>query len=319
MAEHIGQKVFTLRMRQGLTQAQLAKGICDRSHISMIEAGRCTPSISLLEKIAGRLKLALPDLLDEVTPPSRETSYSFDLLIDHLKELMDEGQYYDGSVLIRKYLRHPDMVDSPDKMAILHRYAGILDAMKKQYDRAEANLLKAREYAEKSRDQQILVEVNLSVGALQNFMANYRESESTYNKILSRAPKEMPLVLQIKLHYGLGLALQGQGKLHQAVHLLKSRLELLIKNNSTYLYGEISALIAACYEKMNTFKEAIPYYQKVAAYYTFTGNAEQAAYIQERIDACYAAINREENSECSVKSKEESAFKQDMLFTAFAF
>jgi len=254
-----------------------------------------------------------------VTPPSRETSYSFELLIDHLKELMEDEQYYDGSVLIRKYLRHPDMVDSPGKMAILHRYAGILDAMKKQYDRAEVNLLKAQEYAEKSRDLQILVEVNISLGALQNYMANYRESESTYNKILSRAPKELPLVLQIKLHYGLGLALQGQGKLQQAVHLLKSRLELLIKNNSTFLYGEISVLIAACYEKMNTFKEAIPYYQKVAAYYTFKGNMEQAAYIQEKINACYEVINHPENSKCSVTSREEPAFEHDLLHTAFAF
>jgi HTH-type transcriptional regulator, quorum sensing regulator NprR len=118
MEEQIGAKIFKLRMAKGYTQAQLAKGICDRSHISMIEAGRSTPSIPLLEKIAGRLQLTLPDLLGDVSTQSQETSFSFELLIDHLESLISEQEFLDGSVLIRKYLRHPDISESPRKLAI---------------------------------------------------------------------------------------------------------------------------------------------------------------------------------------------------------
>ncbi|MGZ4031835.1 MAG: helix-turn-helix domain-containing protein [Tumebacillaceae bacterium] len=294
MAEHIGAKIFKLRMRQGLTQAKLAKGICDRSHISMIEAGRCTPSISLLEKIASRLQLTLPDLLGKVTPPSREVSFSFDLLIDHLESLLEEGEYYDGSVLIRKHLRHPNIAESPSKLAILYRFAGVFEAMKKNYDRAEVSLIKAKEYAEQCRDQEILVEVQISLGTLQNFMTNYEQSELIYNQTLSFAPKELPLATQTKLHYGLGLALQGQGKMQQALRILKSRLEQLVKSNSMFLFGEIITLIAACYEKMNVPHSAIPYYEKVAAYYTFKGNTKQASMSYRKIAACYQALDRME-------------------------
>lgn len=297
MSDHIGSKIFNLRMRQGLTQAKLAKGICDRSHISMIEAGRCTPSIALLEKLAARLQLSLTDLLGEVTPPSREASFSFDLLIDHIESLLQDEQFYDGSVLIRKYLRHPDIAVSPSKLAILYRYSGILEAMKNQFDRAESSLLKAKEYAEQCRDQQILVEVNISLGALQNFMSNYDASESIYTRTLSKAPKELPLSTQTKLHYGLGLALQGQGKLNQAVRILKQRLEQLVKVNSMFMFGEISALIGVCYEKMNVHNEAVAYYEKVAAYHLFKGETQKASLSYRRLASCYQAMDHSEKSQ----------------------
>ncbi|MFD2172225.1 helix-turn-helix domain-containing protein [Tumebacillus lipolyticus] len=315
MKEPIGAKILKLRMRQGLTQVQLAKGICDRSHISMIEAGKCTPSILLLEKIAARLQLALPDLLQEVTPPSREASFSFDLLIEHIAALIHDCQYYDGSVLIRKHLRHPDIVESPSKMAVLFRYAGILEALKEQYERAEAHLRKAHEYAEECRDQQILAEVNISLGALKNLIGKYEKSEAIYKKLLSSIPKELPLSTHTKIYYGLGRALYGQGKFHQVVRILITRLDQLLKNNSMFMYGEISALIAACYEKMNIYDQAIPYYEKAVAYHTFTGNVEKASLSHHLISNCYLAMDcQEKDATFSKIAVESPQFDHQDLF-----
>ncbi|ASS76870.1 hypothetical protein CIG75_19245 [Tumebacillus algifaecis] len=43
------------RLQSGLTQTELAQGICTPSMISQIEAGKANPSRQLLEKLAERL------------------------------------------------------------------------------------------------------------------------------------------------------------------------------------------------------------------------------------------------------------------------
>jgi HTH-type transcriptional regulator, quorum sensing regulator NprR len=293
MKQGIGDKVRKLRMQQGLTQAQLAFGICDRSHISLIEAGRSIPSMPLLEKLVERLNITLPDLLSDVIPISREASFSFDMLIEHIESLLESQQYYEVGVLVRKYVRHPEIAKSMSHLARLYRYAGIVDVMKKDFDRAHVNMIKAKQQAEKCRDQQILVDVNLSLAALQNYLSNYDESESIYSNVLYHASKELPLPVQTKLHYGLGLALQGQGKIQKALNILKSRLEQLLKNNSLFLFGEIMALIASCYEKLKSYSEAIPYYEKTVAYHILKGSTQQASLFYDKIAECYKALGEE--------------------------
>lgn len=294
MKGSIGDNILKLRLRQGLTQDQLAKGICDRSHISMIEAGKCTPSISLLEKIASRLHLTLPDLLRDVAPPSREASFAFDLLIDHLESLINDHQFYDGSVLIRKHLRHPNIVGSPSKLAILYRYAGVLEALKERYDRADSNLKRAKKYAIECCDQKILSDVNVSIGALNNLTKNYSESETIFQNLLPATRSASSLVTDTKIYYGLGRSFHGQKKYKQATCILKPQLEYLMKNNSTLMYGEISALIASCFEHMDAYTEAISHYKKALSFYQFRGNVGHTSLIYRKISDCYHLLDHQE-------------------------
>jgi tetratricopeptide (TPR) repeat protein len=297
MTQQIGSKIMKIRNKQGLTQAQLAKDICDRSHISMIETGRSTPSFTLLEKLAARLRVSLPDLLGDTVPPSREASFSFDLLIEHIESLLASHMYRDGCILVRKQLRHPEVAASLDKLAQLYRYAGICEAMLGSFDRAAANLNKAKQYAEQSRDLILLLDALVSLGALHNKLSQFGMAEALYSEALSRIPKEPPLITQAKIHFGLGVALQGQQQFRPALKVLKTGLDLLLKNNSMYLIGEFSACIGTCYEALNRWEEAILYHQKSAAYHTLADNRQFAAAAYSRIATCYQYANNAEDSQ----------------------
>ena len=64
MPSLIGNRIRELRIQAGLTQTELAKDIVTPSMISQIEAGKATPSRSLLKKLAQRLDASADYLLE---------------------------------------------------------------------------------------------------------------------------------------------------------------------------------------------------------------------------------------------------------------
>ncbi|ARU63673.1 hypothetical protein CBW65_23615 [Tumebacillus avium] len=70
----LGQRIRELRLRKGMTQIELAKGICTASMISQIESDRARPSYKMLVGLANRLEVALEHLLKEVDLEMEYTS-----------------------------------------------------------------------------------------------------------------------------------------------------------------------------------------------------------------------------------------------------
>ncbi|KEO81396.1 helix-turn-helix domain-containing protein [Tumebacillus flagellatus] len=65
--ETLGQRIRACRLRKGLTQTELAKGIVTPSMLSQVESERANPSHYVLQKIAERLEVPLEDLLENTT------------------------------------------------------------------------------------------------------------------------------------------------------------------------------------------------------------------------------------------------------------
>jgi HTH-type transcriptional regulator, quorum sensing regulator NprR len=288
----LGKKILELRCKQGLTQAQLAKGICDRSHISMIEAGRSTPSFRILEQIAARLKIAITDLLGDIVTPSREVSFSFTILLGHLETLLSSKQYLDGCVVIRKHLRHPDIAKAPCKLSQLYRYSGIFEAMLQNYERSATNLQRALEQAQTSRDVHLILEALVSLGALHNTLGQYEQAERFYREALEQPPKEVPFEIQVKTQLGLGMALQGQDKFRPALRVLAQTFTDVQKQKSLFLAGELASSIGLCHQLMAQYEEALPYHQKAATYFTLSENKFETSNSYMNIALCHRELKQ---------------------------
>ncbi|ARU63689.1 hypothetical protein CBW65_23695 [Tumebacillus avium] len=73
----LGQRIRELRLRKGMTQIELAKGICTPSMISQIESDRARPSYKMLVGLANRLEVPMEHLLKEV---DLEMEYTSDVI-----------------------------------------------------------------------------------------------------------------------------------------------------------------------------------------------------------------------------------------------
>ncbi|MFD2168699.1 helix-turn-helix domain-containing protein [Tumebacillus lipolyticus] len=62
----LGQRIRELRLKKGVTQVELAIGLCTPSMISQIESDRAKPSYKILTRIADRLEISIEKLLSDV-------------------------------------------------------------------------------------------------------------------------------------------------------------------------------------------------------------------------------------------------------------
>ncbi len=58
---NIGEKLYYYRNKIGLTQEQLAHGICSVSYLSKIENNKCDASPEVLELLVGKLGIPLEE------------------------------------------------------------------------------------------------------------------------------------------------------------------------------------------------------------------------------------------------------------------
>ncbi|MFD2170163.1 helix-turn-helix domain-containing protein [Tumebacillus lipolyticus] len=108
----LGQKIKQIRMKKGVTQIELARGLCTPSMISQIESDRARPSYKILFAISERLDVPLEHLLKDVNLDLEHTSKfkmaismvragEYQTAIPFLQELLDQPQARIPTVQVR--------------------------------------------------------------------------------------------------------------------------------------------------------------------------------------------------------------------------
>lgn len=84
----LGRTLKVARKKLGYTQAQLAKGLCDRTTISRIESGALVPPLDLIEELCRRLSIPVPSTHGRVTELHAQP-----WTMAHFKDLVASRQY----------------------------------------------------------------------------------------------------------------------------------------------------------------------------------------------------------------------------------
>ena len=89
----IGSRFRETRQAKGLTQAQVASGLCDRSYISLFERDKVSPPADLLTSLAERVSVPLEVLFGGVQTVGRARTQL--LYLDDLIAKGDVARAYD--------------------------------------------------------------------------------------------------------------------------------------------------------------------------------------------------------------------------------
>jgi transcriptional regulator with XRE-family HTH domain/Tfp pilus assembly protein PilF len=131
----IGQKIFYFRKSNGLTQEQLAHGICSVPHLSKIENGHETPSTDILEHLCKRLAISISDIDNKADLESISTYLDEWYLLILSRDKEASVQMYP---LIEKQMMH---VQDPD-LLIRHKLFTLrLKLLLRDLDEASSILL----------------------------------------------------------------------------------------------------------------------------------------------------------------------------------
>ncbi|PLS39193.1 XRE family transcriptional regulator [Carnobacterium maltaromaticum] len=117
--KRIGLRVKKSRLANGLTQKELAKGICAQATISHLEKGNSQPSLALIVAIYKRLGLKVDNLYAGITTKAYYTK-----IYAQVRTLISQQHYQESLALLTEKIK-VNQLENPNEIKQYHYYYGI--------------------------------------------------------------------------------------------------------------------------------------------------------------------------------------------------
>lgn len=111
--ESLGQRLRDLRLRRGISQAQLAFPELSDSYVSLIESGKRLPAQDVIELLAHKLGCSASYLASGVTD---ETVAELRMIMKYGEISLENGEVEEARVSFAKILNHPSLASMPDML-----------------------------------------------------------------------------------------------------------------------------------------------------------------------------------------------------------
>lgn len=217
----IGQKIFFFRKSKGMTQEQLAQGICSISHLSKIENGHEVPSEDTLSHLCNRLGINIKDI--DKTQEYNE----FSELLEEWYSFMVNKERTEAAQMLPILQEKKEMIQDPDLLLKYKLYYVRFALMKYDLQEAESGLAEIIQYY-KSLQPKMKYFFQFCRGALEYIKGDYAEAHS-YLKQAEEISHDM-FPKNPELYYLLALT---HSKLHNvtfSINYASQALELFRQN-----------------------------------------------------------------------------------------
>ncbi len=256
---HIGKVIRDLRKKSGMTQDQLADGICSRSYISRMEKGDIIPSPDLLQLLAERLKVSVDALYLHQTGTSEEH------IRKRVFQLISCVENRDWSAVKDALVAFPDEVDDPATAAALAWVRGsYTENVLHDYNRA-------KEHYEQSVQLSTTDEIDIHIRALLSLGHLYGKNGNNADPLqgypfLKQAEElsERHTIdghLRISIMLEVGLFYFKTGNCSRAIHYFYEALKLNEAYRTDYRLGHAYTGLTIAYGGLNQNYEAKLYAQ----------------------------------------------------------
>ncbi|GBF10316.1 helix-turn-helix domain-containing protein [Tepidibacillus sp. HK-1] len=284
--ERLGKGISQLRTSLGLSQAELAKGICTQAQISKIEKGQAIPSAETIYYISERLGVDVNYFFD-MAKSSRE---------DYVKEVMSQirkairnRDYLEVMNTVLEVQGHPLFQSSINKQFLMWHHGIATFYLESDSEKAlnllhDSLLLTAKNkefYSERE------VEILNSIGIIHSELGDHIEAMSFYQKGIEHL-KHLPFLhdqlLKVRLMYNLAKSLTKIGSYRESLKYCEKGIKACLKNESLYLLGEFYYQKGYNLFHVHKNDEAIAYMNKAIFIFGLQGNEIFIQYVQEEVD-----------------------------------
>ncbi|MGD7044776.1 helix-turn-helix domain-containing protein [Jeotgalibacillus proteolyticus] len=259
-------KLKEYRKLLGLTQAELAKGISNRSLISQIEKGLVKPSLSLLRQYSVRLQCELDDLfggemvLEMIDVSS--TLAEMELLLTNRKPC----RHLEADFILLEQVSNQI---SKQEKALLYYCRGLYcryysKEMNEAVQYLEASFsfyIQTRLFNEKIRCANELADLLIELDQTDQ---SFLYLEAAYKLVIKH---KIDGIEQIRLMVSMGMAHAKIGEHRSAIRLLTTAIENSNEANIKFKPGQIHMVLGICFKREGLFEQALEHYEKSLHYY----------------------------------------------------
>lgn len=305
----LGQRIRELRMKKGLTQIDLAKGLCTPSMISQIESDRARPSYKILFAIGERLDVALEKLLADV-----DLNLEYVSTYKMARAMVAAKEYASAIPLLKELLGIPrgtiPTFDIMFELAECYLHTN-------QLEEAEKQLAEVQELATLRQDYQMLALVYKSYGLIEFNRKNYQLASYQWQKALEEVEKmvDVDVYLQASILFNLGLVHSKSGQIFEALEFYSHASTIYEGLDSLYDIGTAYMGIGMSYKRLNELDKAAEYSEQARAIFRGLDNVVMAVKLQVTCAVLYGETGREEEAvsllENSIAKFRELAMRED--------
>ncbi|NQD68073.1 helix-turn-helix transcriptional regulator [Bacillus haikouensis] len=281
----VGKKIKELRKNSGLSQEELAEGICTQAQISKIEKGDVFPYASTLYQISQKLGVDVNYFFDIGTTPRLDYVQE---VFQQLKILRRNLKFEEMMDIVRAEEDNPLFIQNNKNMQLLLWHKGIyLYEVKKDLDSSVKTLYDAINITNvkgkilQERDLEIL----LSLGAIY-FYEDLDKALGVFEEIkehLQHLPHLYNYSIKTRLYYNLARTLTRLERIEESNHYCEDAIKWALHKDSLYLLGELHYHTGYNLELLNKPQLAKSYMEKAVIVFELQQDNKYIQFIKNRI------------------------------------
>ncbi|MFD0050328.1 helix-turn-helix domain-containing protein [Actinomycetes bacterium NPDC127524] len=283
----VGQKIKELRKQMGLSQGELASGICTQAQISKIEKGDVYPYASTLYLISQRLGV--------------DVNYFFDIgmtpRLDYVQEVTHQLKltrrtmnYPEMKQIVKTEQNNPLFLQNTKNYQLLLWHKGIYEYnIEKDTEKALGHLKEALSLSRSTEKvySEREIECLLSMGVIYFEEKRYQEALSTYHIAkdhLKFIPYLTDKTIKGRLFYNIARVLTRLKNYHESIEYCEDAIKWCIEQDQLYLLGELHYHIGYNLELQENYTVALQYMKKAQLIFELRNDERFSDFILTKIE-----------------------------------
>ncbi|MGM0829965.1 MAG: helix-turn-helix domain-containing protein [Bacillota bacterium] len=283
----IGKKIKELRKVVGLTQGELADGICTQALISRIEKGDIYPSATSLYQISKKLGVDVNYFFEIGTTPRLDYVKEVER---QLKKLRVKLKYDEIIEIVRTEEKNPLFLKDETNLQLLYWHRGIyVNEVEQNKEEALIILEKALSltYNKKKAISEREMNIFISMGILEFSRHNYDRAIEIYrsvNDALTYNDQLHDKSIKTRLLYNIARVLTRLGNYHESIQYCEEGIRWIIQEETLYGFAQLNYHIGYNLELQERYQEALPYLEKAAMLFDIQYNPKLSNFIKGNIE-----------------------------------
>ncbi|MCA0151572.1 helix-turn-helix transcriptional regulator [Rossellomorea vietnamensis] len=283
----VGQKIKELRKNIGLSQEELAEGICTQAQISKIEKGDVFPYASTLFLISRKLGV--------------DVNYFFDIgmtpRLDYVQEVSKQLQiarrsmnYKEMKEIVSAEEENPLFFNNNRNLQLLQWHKGIYQyELNKDVEKAEEILRKAISLSHTTDKiwSEREIEILLTIGVLYSEEGDWKKALEIYQEVKTHIlalPNLQDFTLRTRLFYNIARVLTRLKNFEESTQYCNEAIDWCVHKDNMYLLGELHYHIGYNFELQGNLEDAKKYMQKALIVFELQADDKFMQFIRRKIE-----------------------------------
>ncbi|WP_374055095.1 helix-turn-helix domain-containing protein [Rossellomorea sp. FM04394] len=281
----IGKKIRELRKVVGLTQGDLAEGICTQALISRMEKGDIYPSATALYQISLKLGVDVNYFFEIGTTPRIDY---FREVERQLRSFRLKRKFTEMMEMVRTELKNPFFYKDDEKLQLLYWHKAIyLFEIEKDRETAFALMEQAYQLTahQKKAASEREMEILMTFGTWETLSHNNQQALYYYKKvegILKHTEQLHDKSIKTRLFYNLSRVLTQSGHYEESIDYCLRAIKWCIEEEHLWGLGELHYHVGYNYELVGDYEKALPYVDKAILMFELRNDDTHLAFLKKR-------------------------------------